>query len=396
MHAIRVLSHWLAAHAVIGHGARQAALLKLVRALLNGSTLSLTQLGRHRAGSAYAKHHIKAADRLLANRHLHAERDGIYRALARTLLVGIKRPVIIVDWSDLEPRRRWLVIKAAVAVGGRAVAIYERVYPMKRYNSPRTHREFLLALRDVLPDGCRPILVTDAGFRGPWFKAVEAQGWDWVGRIRNKIKYYCEDTERWRYTDALYKEATTRVRHIGRVNLSPRHGYRFRMYLVRAYKLCRGRPRNDRCKGPRARFYRRLHRAPWLLATSLPHERNGARQIKRLYAQRMQIEETFRDTKSHRWGFGLRYARSDNGMRLAVLLLIGALASLVLWLVGIHGRACDWSRRLQANTERRKPVLSTVFIGRQLLRQRDIPFSGPDFALALAELRAMIVQASSL
>jgi hypothetical protein len=36
----------------------------------------------------------------------------------------------------------------------------------------------------------------------------------------------------------------------------------------------------------------------------------------------MQIEETFRDKKSHRWGFGLHYARCNNGRRLEVLLLI--------------------------------------------------------------------------
>ena len=29
-------------------------------------------------------------------------------------------------------------------------------------------------------------MVTDAGFRGPWFRDVEARGWDWVGRIRNR------------------------------------------------------------------------------------------------------------------------------------------------------------------------------------------------------------------
>ncbi len=242
MHVAHLLSQWLSNHTVIGHRAREAALLKLVHALLNGSKLSLTQLGRHRAGSAYEKHHIKAADRLLANRHLHAERDGIYRAIARTLLAGIKRPVIIVDWSDLEPRRRWLVIKAAAAVGGRGVSLYEKVYPMKRYNSPRTHREFLLDLKTILPEECKPIIVTDAGFRGPWFKAVEARGWDWVGRIRNKIKYYDTSSGCWRYTDTLYKQATARVQHIGEVSLSPRHGYRFRMYLVRAYKPSRGRP----------------------------------------------------------------------------------------------------------------------------------------------------------
>src|ERR1700710_2602535 len=65
MHATDLLAYWLAQHTVIRHRAREAALLKLVQALLGGSKLSLTQLGRHRAGSAYTKHHIKAADRLL-------------------------------------------------------------------------------------------------------------------------------------------------------------------------------------------------------------------------------------------------------------------------------------------------------------------------------------------
>jgi hypothetical protein len=104
----------------------------------------------------------------------------------------------------------------------------------------------------------------------------------------------------------------------------------------------------------------------------------------------MQIEQTFRDTKSHRWGFGLRYARFGDGRRLEVLLLIAALASLVLWLVGVYGRALDWARSLQANTERR-PVLSTVFIGRELLRRPDLSLSQADFEFALTQLRATIV-----
>ena len=107
----------------------------------------------------------------------------------------------------------------------------------------------------------------------------------------------------------------------------------------------------------------------------------------------MQIEETFRDTKSPRWGLGLHYARCDDGRRLEVLLLIGALASLVLWLVGLCGRTLDWTRRLQANTERRRPVLSTVFIGRQLLRRSALDLSMPALDLAMAELRALIMAA---
>jgi len=76
-----------------------------------------------------------------------------------------------------------------------------------------------------------------------------------------------------------------------------------------------------------------------------------------------------------------------------VLLLIAALASLVLWLVGLCGRALDWSRRLQANTERRRPVLSTVFIGRQLLRRSALELPPWALDLAMAELRALIMAA---
>jgi len=153
------------------------------------------------------------------------------------------------------------------------------------------------------------------------------------------------------------------------------------------------RPQLERAKCPHARTYRRLHRAPWLLATSLPHARGSSRKIKQLYAQRMQIEETFRDTKSHRSGLGLHYARCDNGRRLEVLLLIAALASLVLWLVGLCGRALDWSRRVQANTDRRRPVLSTVFIGRQLLRRSALDLPRQVLDLAISELRALIMAA---
>jgi hypothetical protein len=395
MHAIGLLSQWLAQHNVIGHKARREALLKLVQALFNGAKLSLTQLGRHRAGDAYPKHQIKAADRLLGNVHLYRERQRIYRVMAQTVLAGIHRPVILVDWSDSDPGQRWYWLKAAVAVRGRALSIYEKVYSLKDYNTPKAHREFLQTLRTILPDGCKPILVTDAGFRGPWFKTVEALGWDWVGRVLNGIKYYREDTGRWQSITALYKQATARVRHLGEVLISRQRKYRFRLYLVRAYKPRVGKPSRQRLQGGSSRKARKRHRAPWLLATSLRHEPGSSRRIKQLYAQRMQIEEGFRDTKSHRYGFGLCYARCTSPRRLEVLLLIAALATLVLWLVGMCGRALDWARRLQANTETRKPVLSTIFIGSQLLRRSDVQLSKSNLQAALLDLRAVILQAAS-
>jgi hypothetical protein len=311
MHVGRFLSRWLEQHRLVQHRARSAALVKVVDAAVGGAKLSLTQLGRGRSGTAFEKHHIKAVDRLLGNRQLHIERAGIYAAIARSVLRRVKQPVIVVDWSDFEPGRKFALLKAATPIGGRAITLYERVFPFARYNSPSAHREFLLALHAIVPERCKPIIVTDAGFRGPWFRAVESLGWNWVGRIRNGIKYCDPGNGRWRLTDSLYKLATTKMQHLGQVLMSKRHGYCFRLYLVRAHAPRVGRPRRRRGNKPH-RVYRRLHRAPWLLATSLPHERGSERRIKSLYALRMQIEQVFRDAKSHRCGLGLRYCRCND------------------------------------------------------------------------------------
>ncbi len=368
MHAISLLQTWLERNGVIGHQARVVALMRVVESLLSGGKLSLTQLGRYRAGTAYVKHHIKAVDRLLGNHHLHAEREGIYRALSARVLAGIARPVIVVDWADTARDRDWLTLRASVPVDGRAITLYEEVHPLRHYNKQRTHRRFLDTLNRVLPTPCRPVIVTDAGFRGPWFIQVESYGWDWVGRIRNRVSYLNPATGRWRDIQSLYSQATTRVRHLGRVIMSKQRRYACRLYLVRAYQRGPGRPRKRKNRGTNLDLYRKQHRTPWLLATSLPHRRGAGKAVKAIYAKRMGIEEAFRDVKNLRWGFALRYARSQSAHRVEILLLIATLAACVQWVMGLVARAKRWERHFQANTERKRRALSTVFIGNELMR----------------------------
>lgn len=388
---VKVLSQWLAGRGLISHASRTAVLLRAVSAVIAGGRLSLTHLGRSLPGNARVKHQIKAVDRLLGNRHLSRERDGIYRALAQTLLRGKTRPIIVIDWSDVQTGRKWVMLKAALPAEGRAISLYERVFPISRYNSPGANREFLASLRAILPESCCPIIVTDAAFRSPWFRAVEAYGWDWVGRVRSNAKYYREQTGRWCATRSLYATATTRPRYVGHSPLGRHRGCHANLYLVREHKARLGRPR--RRPGPvRANepSYRRSHREPWLLATSLPHGHGSERLVTKLYAKRMQIEETFRDLKCHRWGFGLCYSRCNDTRRLQAMLLLGALATLVSWLVGLAARSLNLHRHLQANTERRRPVLSIFFIGRELLRRPgdDLPPSA--IHRALLTLRSQI------
>lgn len=389
MHPISLLNIWLKSNRVFAHQYRLNAVVRIVDALLSGGRLSLTHLGRHRPGHAYTKHHIKAVDRLLGNKNLHAERVNAYATLARRLLLNVPQPLIIVDWADCELQRQALIIRASIPLGGRAYTLYEEVHPLRRYNNPKTHRRFLEQLHRIVPEHVTPIVVTDAGFRGPWFRAVEALGWDWIGRIRNTIKFYNPETGRWCFAHSLYAQATPRVQHIGERCLSKRHRYQCRLYLVRAYQKRPGRPRKRKWYGTNDNLYRKLHRAPWLLATSLPHTKAAGNRIMRAYARRMQIEEAFRDLKNHRWGYALRYARSNNTARLEILLLIAFLATLVLWLLGIAAREKGLQRHFQANTEMKRSVLSIPFLGQALYRSTRFKLSPEALRLAFKELIAL-------
>jgi hypothetical protein len=301
----------------------------------------------------------------LGNPHLHYERRGIYAALYLMLLA-------------------------------RAISVYEEVHPIRRYNSPHTHRRFLQRFHQMIPAHCHPIIVTDAGFPGPWFRDVEALGWDWIGRIRNSIKYFQQDTQRWCDIRSPYHEATPRIRHLGVLCLAPRQRYWFRLYLVRAYQRRPGRPPKRKPYSSNDKLYRRLHRAPWLLATSLPHHRGAANLIRRAYARRMEIEEPFRDLKSHRWVFPLRYAQTKNPRRPEMLLLIALLANFILWLLGLATKARRWERHFQANTERRRSVLSTVFLGRGLLRNHRLKLTLGELAYSIQWLKSPVATHGTL
>jgi len=370
MPGIGLLHKWLRAACPSIHKARLRALVKVVHGLLVGGRLTLTDLGRQLQTAAFVKHNSKCVDRLLGNVQLQHERVTIYRAVAQWVLAHTPRPVLLVDWSDCEPGHKHLMLKAAVPLRGRALSIYEEVYPLARYNSPRTHRRFLRNLRAVLPTHCRPIIVTDAGFRGPWFREVERYGWDWLGRVRNKVKFALEPTPSWRYTTALYPRATPNPQYVGRGSLSRKQPYACQLYLVRKYRRGPGRSRKPHGQGTLAKRARKLYKDPWLIATSLPHTYGAAKRIMKLYALRMQIEETFRDCKGQRWGLGLQYARTRDPQRWEILLLIGTLATVIHWLVGLAARARHCARHFQVNTFKKRAVLSVCFLGQQLLHSR--------------------------
>ena len=393
MHAVKLLQKMLSNALPEMHSTRLNALLAGVESLLRGRELWLTGLGRHLSGKVLEKHKIKRMDRLLANPRLHLERSAVYGWLSQLLIGGCRHPCIIVDWSDVDAGKTLFILRAAVSVGGRALPLYEEVH--SRYHHRDDTRAFIKHMACVLPAGCVPIIVTDAGFRGPWFRAIEAQGWFYVGRVRNREYVRTPLESAWFPAKNLYARARTTPRALGELQLPRSAALSTRAYVYR--KRARGRHRltvqGQRRRNSASEKHAAGAREPWLLVSNLPARRNSAKRVVAIYRERMTIEEAFRDLKAPRYGLAFRYNLGRQPQRVANLLLLGALAMLLTWLTGLVGIGRGLDRTLQANTEKRRRVLSTFFIGTRLIEHR-IRISSREFREALDGLRFTVLQNS--
>jgi hypothetical protein len=366
------------------HQRRREAVWRGVAGVVAGGKLCVTALGRSLPGRTSDKHRIKAADRLVGNEIIHSQIPLFYRALARRLLKRCKAPAVAVDWTQLDSQH--YILSAQLCCDGRALPLYNRVYSKAKLGNRRVQQQFLRELATIVPADTRPVLITDAGFRSPWFDAVTAMGWDFIGRIRNTTKVYSEDE--WIAATRLHQLAGANSRDLGWVYMRRTAPREYRLVLSKLPKL-KGRKRVTKKgvagKGTQDRKCSSGAREPWLLATSLS---SSSIAVVNAYGLRMQIEQSFRDAKNPRHGWALRHAQSKSVPRLEVLLLIASLAFVVVHMVGRAAVTHGLQRRFQANTVVARRVFSFFVLGRHVLRSK--------IALPIATLIESLNEAASV
>lgn len=370
MHTLPVLQKFFRHALPAVHARRRQALTEAVDAVAQGSRVAITALGRSLPGPIRIKHRVKRMDRLVGNRLLYAQRDWFYRVIIERMLAGSARPLILIDWSDFSADRQQQLLRASVPVGGRAVTLYEELHPYEQLANRAVQHRFLDRLAALVPAHCLPIVIADAGFRVPFFRYVEHLGWHWLGRIRNRDYVQWDGApHEWVGAKSLYAIATPRAQDLGLaywVRYRPLEG---RLVLIRQAR----QGRKDRSlQGPvrRSRLSRQhaeRAREPWLLIASPSLQDDSARQIVRMYRTRMQIEENFRDTKSVAYGLGIANERHTSFERATNLLLIAALATFALWVIGCLAKTHRWDRMVRVNSTGRTTSYSALFLARLII-----------------------------
>ena len=383
------------------HATRLNSLLTFVNSGMHDQRVSVTYLGRglKSLSKTTKKNDIKRADRLIGNSLLHFERLNFYEYMTSQLIGHQKFPIILVDWSPINGQEIFQVLRASIPMKGRSLTLYEKIYPESELNTNKAHQEFLDTLESILPEECKPIIVSDAIYRSPWFKIVEEKSWYWIGRVRGQVSLSQNKVD-WKTSYQWFSQANVgKAEYLGSMYYGKMA--KFSCNAVIYKRSPKGRKAKKMRGGISQRTTDKTHekdaKEPWLLVFKLPEKfMKNAKTAVNLYTQRMQIEENFRDTKNNKLGVGLEYANSRSVERFDNLLLIAALILYLLWCIGCTAVMKKLHYSLQANTEKERMVLSIITIGREIIDDSRYSIPLEEYVYVLSQLSNLTVNIEGL
>lgn len=353
------------------HKKRIESLCALVKGVISQKTLKLSELGRNLARKK-ERSGIRIVCRALSNPFYQHHSSKIYSCIIKKVVGMNKAPDIIVDWSAIPNSKRstkqeeYQVLRASYASEGRSVTLYEEVHPRSKLNNRKVHKAFLKNLRDLLPEECKPCMITDAGFKNPWFKAVLGFGWNYIGRVRGDVHF--DEGKGFKSTSHLHAQASSKARYLGEFILTKANALKTHFYLY-THQI-KGRKKLNRnrtlAKDKDSLTHAKGYREPFVIVSSL---NEPADVIIKKYKSRMTIEESLRDTKSRTYGFNFNDNFTQKHQRYIVWLLIAALAALIAWVVGFLAEKLRLHYDFQANSYKNTRVLSFVYLGTRIIKK---------------------------
>ena len=309
------------------HAKRILSLSYAVLGVLHAASLGVHFIGRALACArgTQSKHGVKQVDRLLSNKGINVWE---LFALWVPYVVGQRSEMLVaLDWTDFDDDGHTTLVASLVASHGRTTPrVWHTVEKAGLEGMRNDIEDFVLTrLREVVPEAVRTTVLADRGFGDQKFYALMEQlKFDYVVRFRQCIQVTDEKGEK--------KAAGEWVPEGGRA-LCIKGAQVTQEHTPVPAVVC---------------VKKKGMKEAWCLATSLK-EATGAYVIG-LYGKRFRTEETFRDVKDLRFGMGLSWVKVNSTERRDRLLLVSALASSLLTLLGAAGESLGMERQLKANT----------------------------------------------
>ena len=357
------------------HSTRLQAIMDVATGLQKSQNLSLTAIGRQLDSDISIKHRIKKVDRLLSNKHLYDEISNIYEGLSSYVLTYIQQSQnipLIVDLCYMKDTHAIQMLSAEVALKGRSLPVYREVFEEGQLKNRAS--KFIESLSNCIPTARKVLIIMDAGFGEDWFDAIAEKGWNWLVRARGKKFIKLSESHDWADARDLYVTATSRAKEYSDAYITKQSPRACRVVIKGCSTTSIKRKKTKallKNYNAGSGNYKRSAKEPWVLVTNLPST-YSATQIINNYKKRMQIEESFRDVKSHQFGLSARYIRTVSICRWAVAMLLAAIVQITLWIIGVIGHNQGMQSYFQANTVRDKKVFSYFYLGQLIVEHNKL------------------------
>lgn len=313
------------------HAKRVLSISSGVVGVIEAAALGVNAIGLGLADAVglEGKHAIKQIDRLLSNRGIDVWEE--FAAWVPFVIGPRERVLVAMDWTDFEKDDQMTLAMHLVTSHGRATPLLWMTVKKSELAEQRNlHEDKLLRrLAEVVPESVEVIVLADRAFGDQArYEFIEDLGLQFIIRFRECIAVTTPGGE---------------PRPAG--ELVPKNG---RALLLKDVEVTRGRTGIPAVALVKAKKMKEA----WCLATNVTDM--SAREIVAAYGRRFTIEESFRDSKDPRFGFGLSASRISKPERRDRVFFLGAIAFVLMTLLGAAGEALGIDKYLKANTSKKR------------------------------------------
>lgn len=321
--------------AIVGqdfHAKRVLSLADGVVGVLHAATLGIHAIGRGLAAARNLepKHAIKQVDRLLSNSGISFDR--LLKSWIR-FVVGVREEIVVaLDWTEFDADDQSVIALYLVSRHGRATPLaWKSVKKSELKNNRATHEFSIIeTLHAALPLDVKITVLADRGFGDiKFYQYLADLGWSYVIRFREGINVTHSGEKK---PAKSWLHASGRARKLKDAQVTDDK------HLVPTVVVTHAKKMKD----------------AWCLASNI--EDASAATIVKLYGRRFTIEETFRDTKDIHFGMGLSATHIKSTSRRERILFLGALAHVLLTLLGESGERAGLDRGLKASTVKKRTL----------------------------------------
>jgi len=313
------------------HAKRVLSMANATLGVMTSASLGIAAIGQGlaEARGRVTKHAVKQVDRLFSNR---AIKVWLFFGLWVPHVIGARKEIVVaLDWTNFDADGHVTLALNLVTRHGRAIPLLWRTFEQSRLKNNQADYEdnLLRRLNETAPEGVAITILADRGFGNTrLFALMDKLGFDYIIRLRGNIhvtsaKGVTANAQDW-------VGAGGRARTLRKATVTEDH------FPVPTVVCIQAKDMKD----------------SWCLCSSDP--KATSKQLVKYYAKRWGIETCFRDAKDWRFGKGLSYVRIGNTERRDRLLLMSAMATVLLTLLGEAGEALGLDRLLKANTSKKR------------------------------------------